>query len=250
MRDPERWKPPNRSVADSMSNRLDEGITAAEIDCEAPLVIVRKIIREDNYAILNCRLEDFDDCLDKFEEFLTKRRDTVPHTGESSEDGSIHDILGLHFYQCSFCPTVVDTGADLKAHIESDHLDDIFTFSCCHCNFDAEGPRDLDKHRKIAHGSYGASNTAASVVSNLRADIDATAEHNNTDKEIVVLDVEDMSSSDGLDWWHRCPVCAVVFTNKEEGTAHMSQDCDQPESDDLGDSFLCDTCNTVFVTEE
>ena len=155
IKDPERWKPPDRSVADSMSDRLDESIKAAKIDCEAPLVIVRKIIREDNYAILNCRLEDFDDCLDKFEEFLTKRRDTVPHTGESSEDGSIHDILGLHFYQCSFCPTVVDTGADLKAHIESDHLDDIFKFDCCHCSFNAEGPRDLDKHKKIVHGSYG-----------------------------------------------------------------------------------------------
>jgi hypothetical protein len=66
IKDPERWKPPDRSVADSMSDRLDKNIKAAKTDCEASFVIVR------NYAVLNGQLEDFDECFDKFEEFLTK----------------------------------------------------------------------------------------------------------------------------------------------------------------------------------
>ena len=72
----------------------------------------------------------------------------MPPTGENSEDGSVHDIPGLHFYQCVFCTTIVDTNADLKVHIESDHLDNIFKFDCCHCSFNAEGPRDLDKQKR------------------------------------------------------------------------------------------------------
>jgi hypothetical protein len=75
-------------------------------------------------------------------------------------------------------------------------------------------------------------------------------EQGKADKEIVILDVEDMSSSDQSDWWRRCPVCAAVFTNREEGTDHMYQPCDPPDPNDLGDGFLCETCNTVFDTEE
>jgi hypothetical protein len=102
----------------------------------------------------------------------------------------------------------------------------------------------------MAHGSYGDSNTAVSAVSNLGADVDVIVEQGKADKEIVILDVEDMSSSDKSDWWHRCPVCAAVFTNKEEGTDHMDRPCDPPDSDDLGDGFPCETCNTVFDTEK
>jgi hypothetical protein len=172
IKDPERWKPPDRSVADSMSDRLDKNIKATKTDGEASLVIVHKKIWEadDNYAVLNGQLEDFGGCLDKFEEFLTKRRDNMPPTDENSEDGSVYDILGLHFYKCAFCTTIVDTNANLKVHIESVHLDDVFKFRMLPLRFQCRGSKGPRQTKKIVHSSYGDSNTTESAVSNLEAD--------------------------------------------------------------------------------
>ena len=54
-------------------------------------------------------------------------------------------------YVCAFCYLEVGTDDDLKKHMESTHLHEMFIFLCGECGFHANGPRQLKEHIVNTH---------------------------------------------------------------------------------------------------
>jgi hypothetical protein len=114
------------SVAFDMSDTLVDRIEGATASCEAA------------FAVVFDKLQELEDHAKDGEELSTA-------TENSDSDDGIDDPE-RYFWQCEFCPAGVDTRADLKAHVDANHLTDIFRFLCCQCEFGAQGPKDLMEH--------------------------------------------------------------------------------------------------------
>jgi hypothetical protein len=128
----------------------------------------------------------------------------------STEDSDLNDGIDdpeLYFWQCEFCPARVDTRADLKAHVDTKHLTDIFRFLCCQCQFEAQGPKDLMEHIVRNHGDRDAWSAATVAILDMqlsdpqyKVKSASRREENEGEpsesREIVTLATRDLSESD------------------------------------------------------
>jgi hypothetical protein len=82
----------------------------------------------------------------------------VPTVTAATDDSgeSILDDPDIYYYRCAFCPTMLDTGAELKTHIDSFHQHELFQFRCDTCGFKAKGPRYLRGHKRLVHNDHRA----------------------------------------------------------------------------------------------
>ena len=158
------WGSPGDSVVFHMSEELDSRIEAAEADYKTAVKVVENRIRdaEDSYIVFHGKLRVCGEYLNRFAESLAKEMDNdvpgVPTVATTNDDSgeSIQDDPDIYYYRCAFCSTVLDTGAELKTHIDSFHQHELFQFRCDTCGFKAEGPKYLRGHRRLVHNDHGA----------------------------------------------------------------------------------------------
>jgi hypothetical protein len=81
---------------------------------------------------------------------LSKGPDPKGPRGNSSEEDP-----DIYYYKCAFCPTKLNTMAELKNHIDSVHQHELFQFRCDTCGFKAEGPKYLRDHMRLVHNDAG-----------------------------------------------------------------------------------------------
>ena len=93
-------------------------------------------------------------------------------------------------------------------------------------------------------------NAAKPAIFDLRLDRDGIKDQGRANKEIVILDVVEMSSSSESGILIFCPICETVLENRNDIIANMCKPCNLPTLDDPGNILLCPTCRTVFETEK
>ena len=93
-------------------------------------------------------------------------------------------------------------------------------------------------------------NAAKPAIFDLRLDRDGIKDQGRANKEIVILDVVEMSSSSESGILIFCPICETVFENRNEIIANMYKPCNLPNLDNPSNDLLCPTCTTVFETEK
>ena len=147
------WVSPDDSVVFCMSDDLDGQIRAAETGYKTAVGVVENGIQnaEDSYVGIHGVLETFGEYLDCFTEFRARVMDS--DTTDSGE--SILDDPDIYHWRCAFCPTVLDTQADLETHIDSLHQRELFLFRCDTCGFLAQGPKYLRRHKRLVHKDRG-----------------------------------------------------------------------------------------------
>jgi hypothetical protein len=158
------WGSPGNSVVFYMSDELDGQVKAAEAGYKTAVEVVENRIQdaEDSYVVVHGKLKIFGEYLNCFKEFLARVMDNnapgVPTVTDATDDSgeSILDDPDIYHYRCAFCPTMLDTQAELKTHIDSFHQHELFQFRCDTCGFKAKGPRYLRGHKRLVHNDHRA----------------------------------------------------------------------------------------------